>query len=189
MAAGRLEVALRSLLKIVAAAFAVFMVLAMSQEWRLFYASWLGGNPPPPRVEAAAREEALAALRLALELTGHLYRSGGDPRFAERMPAGETVVGEVLADVEYLARNHRIQDQRLERLEVLSAEALSGGRLEVLTREAWSVRILWAAGGEAEPRRREVVRGRYLLAPGRSGWRVERWAFHEAAAGGLEATR
>lgn len=176
---------MRGLLKILLGGFAAFMVLAIGQEWQLFSSAWFGEETVAPEIQESDRKDATATLRLALDLMGHLYRSGGDARFAERLPAGDEVVAEILADVDYLKRNHRRQDPELQRLEVVAIEPLDAERLEIRTRESWQVRLLWSSGGgEAEPARSETVRGKYLLVRGGQGWRVEGWKFDDSAAAG-----
>lgn len=174
---------MRSLLKIVGGGLVLFIALAVVQEWQLFSSAWFGSEQPAAEVSHGERQKATNTLRLMLDLMGHLYRSGGDQRFAERIPAGAGIVEEVMADIEYLARNHRLQDQVLERFEVVSVEPVSVDQLEIRTREQWDVGLQWAGGrGEAEPRAVRLVKGRYLLVRTGVGWRVEGWAFDEEAA-------
>jgi hypothetical protein len=176
----------RTLLKIAGGGLIVFIVVAVVQEWQLFAAAWFGSQEPVEiEIQHGERQKANNALRLVLDLTGHLYRSGGDRRFAERIPAGAGVIDEVMADVEYLARNHRVQDQTLESFDVVSVDVLASDQMEIRTRELWDVAVLWAAGGgEAEPRASRLVKGRYLLVKTGVGWSVEGWSFDEAAANG-----
>ena len=73
----------------------------------------------------------------------------------------------------YLARNRRVQDTELLRLDVTAVDRLGDGRAEVHTREQWQVHSRWAhGGGEAEPRRSQTLHGRYLVVRGGKGWRV-----------------
>ena len=78
---------MKNLLLILAGAFAVFMALAIVQEWEMFGAAWFGGGEeaPPPLAESE-RKAAADAVYMALSLMQHFYGSGGDPRYAERMP-------------------------------------------------------------------------------------------------------
>lgn len=174
---------MRALLKIVGGGLVLFIALAVVQEWQLFSSAWFGSEEPAVELPHGERQKAINTLRLMLDLMGHLYGSGGDQRFAERMPAGVGILEEVMADIEYLARNHRLQDQVLERFEAVSVEPVSADQLEIRTREQWDVGLSWAGGrGEAEPRAMRSVNGRYLLVRTGTGWRVEGWAFDEEAA-------
>ncbi len=81
-----------------------------------------------------------------------------------------------MADIDYLARNHRVQDPELLRLDLLSVEPEGEQRVEIRTREHWRFRVLWAVGeGDAEPSRDQVLYARYLLVRASRGWQVEGW--------------
>lgn len=179
---------MRRLLQILAVAFLLFMVVAVADEWRFFSSAWFGA-PAEGRRTLWEEDRRAAADTVAtfLSLMRHFYVSGGDPRFAERMPASDGLIEELRSDVDYLARNHRVQEPDLERLVVLSVEALGEGgggarggdgldRVEVKTREEWRFRVLWAKDGSpAEPARERTVDGLYYLARTSAGWRVEGW--------------
>jgi len=166
----------KPLLKIVLGGFLVFMVLAIAQEWSFFSQSWFGTAEPETELAADDREGAVQAVELTLDLMRHLYASGGDSRFADRMPTSQGVLEEMLADIDYLTRNQRRQDPKLERLDVEAVEFLGTKSVEVRTRELWSIRFLWLDGsGESDPHRVEVVRSRYLVTPGSTGWIVGGW--------------
>jgi hypothetical protein len=170
------EEPVKALLQILLAGFVAFMGLAIAQEWEMFSSAWFG--EPEPRVTMTDEENKAVSdtVHLTLSLMRHLYLSGGDPRFAERIPAAQGIVEEVLADVKYLARNRRVQDTELIRLDVLAVDPLAEGRAEVRTRERWQVRVRWAhGGGEAAPPRLHELHGRYLVVLGGKGWRVEGW--------------
>lgn len=169
----------RNLLAILFGGFVVFQLLAIAQEWPLFASAWLGaGGEGPPELSVEDRQGAAEAVALTLSLMGHVYLSGGDPRFADRMPAGEGVLAELQADVEYLARNHRRQDLTLEDFQVTDVERLGEDRVEVRTQERWRVRFLRIPGGaEVEPARRQTLSGKYLVVRQGGGWRVEGWDF------------
>jgi hypothetical protein len=124
-------------------------------------------------------EAASEVVEQLLVLMGHLYGTGGDPRFAERIPASPAVIDEMLADIEYLGRNHRRQEPILQKLEIVAVDPIGADRVEVRTREFWIHRVYWAVGdrAETEPARSQVVNGRYLVARQPSGWRVEAWDF------------
>lgn len=167
---------MRGLAKVLLGAFAVFLLLAMSQEWATFSTAWFGGQAEAPALAPEQRDAATRALEQFVRVANHYYASGGDPRFAERLPASEGVVAEIAADVDYLRKNRRLQDPQLARLEIVSAEALDGGRVELRTREWWYVRTISLVDRrDADAPYAFRWSGRYLLAPGPQGWRVEGW--------------
>jgi hypothetical protein len=170
------EEPVRALLGILLGGLIVFMTLAIAQERELFFTAWFGEPEPRAALTTEESKEAADAVHLTLSLMRHLYLSGGDPRFAERMPAADGIIEEILADVRYLARNQRVQDTELLRLDVTAVDRLGEDRVEVRTRERWRVRIHWAHGGDhAEAPREQVIHGRYFLVLGGKGWRVEGW--------------
>lgn len=180
---------MKKLLLIFLGAFAVFMVLAIAEEWEFFAAAWFGAEEPPATLSESERKAAADTVYLALSLMQHFYATGGDSRFAERMPVGPAVIEEMRADVEYLRRNRRRQEPSLERLEVSSVEPLGPGRVEIETREWWQIEILSLAGGApTEPATIQSLFGKYLVVRQDRGWRVEAWDFlePEAAADGGE---
>lgn len=167
---------MKALLKILLGGFVVFMSLSIVQEWEFFSSAWFGEPAPGAPLTDDERKGAADAVHMTLSLMRHLYLSGGDPRFAERMPAADGIVEEIQADVRYLVRNQRVQDPELLRLDVTEVERLGQDRVEVHTRERWHVRIRWAHGGaDAEPPRLHTIQGRYLVVRGGKGWRVEGW--------------
>jgi hypothetical protein len=173
----------KTLLKILGVGLLVFLTLAISQEWRFFATSWFGSVEAPPELAEEDRQAAGDAVYMMLNLMRHLYTSGGDPRFAERMPASDGIIEEMQADITYLSRNHRRQDPEIKRLEVLSVEPLDEDRVEVSTRELWNFRFLWTTGaGESDSPRIQVLYSRYLVVRRQDGWRVEAWAFAEPEA-------
>ncbi|KAB2950472.1 MAG: hypothetical protein F9K18_14925 [Thermoanaerobaculia bacterium] len=167
---------MRGLLKILLGGFLAFMVLAVAQEWELFSSAWFGGGAAAPVLADGDRRAAEQSLYLFLRVSSHYYASAGDPRFAERLPAGEAVLAELRDDVEYLRKNSRYQDPQLVRLEIAAAEPLESGRVELRTREWWTVRTFRLAdGAESDPPRAFKSFCRYLLAGTPQGWRVEAW--------------
>ena len=116
---------MKTLVKILLGGFAAFMLLAIAEEWDFFSSAWFGSAE---EVSAALsepdRRAAADTLHLALTLMGHFYTSGGDPRFAERMPVSQGILEEMSADLDYLGRNHRVQEMDLDRLEILSVDSL-----------------------------------------------------------------
>ena len=164
------------LLKILGGGLAVFMTLAMVQEWDVFDRAWLGAPKAAPPLPETERKAAADTVYRMLRLMEHLYGSGGDPRFIERLPASAAVVEEIRADVEYLRQNHRRQEISLDRLDVTAIEARGPDDIEIETRETWSVRIVWAEEGtDTGSEQRQRVHARYRLARGNQGWRVEGW--------------
>jgi len=166
----------KGLVRILLVGFALFMVLAIVQEWETLSAVWFGEAEQAPTLEEPDRRAAADTVHVALNLIAHLYDSQGDPRFADRFPGGSRFLEEIMTDIAYLERNHRRQQMTLDRLEIASVEPLDANRVEVTTREYWQIRTLWITGaGEADPPRAERVRGRYLLVRGGKGWSVEGW--------------
>ena len=57
------------------------------------------------------------------------------------------------------------------------------GRVEVSTRELWSVRFAWTTGpGTSDAPRIQVLYSRYLVVRRQDGWHVEAWAFADPPA-------
>jgi hypothetical protein len=168
----------KQLLKIVGIGLAVFILMAIAEEWDFFYGAWFGPDDEALVLADEDREAAGEAVYLMLTIMRHLYSSGGDTRFAERMPASDGIIEEIMSDIEYLSRNHRRQDPELKRMEIESVEPLAPDRVEVRTRELWSFRFSWIGrGGDSDPPRIEVIHSLYLVVRTQSGWRVEGWRF------------
>jgi hypothetical protein len=167
----------RTLLKIVGVGVAVFMALAITQEWPYFSATWFGsaGSTPPPLDEEQQRA-AVGGLRSYLALMSHLYASDGDQRFAERMPASPEVVGEMMADIVYLRHSGRYQELILHGLEVLEVTPLSSDQVEIRTKEHWTIRTLSLGDdSEADPARGQIVFTKYRLELAVATWQVVAW--------------
>jgi hypothetical protein len=175
---------MKQLLKISAGGLVLFLALAMVEEREYFISTWFISSESQ---EASARDTAtlsvedrraaIKTLQSTLQLMRHLYQSGGDERFAERMPASPGFLAELMADIEYLGRNHRIQDPELIELELGELKALDEDRVEIRTREAWRVKVLWAVTmEESEPSQVHRTRTKYFLRRGSRGWTVEGWA-------------
>jgi len=170
----------KGLIKILLGGFAVFMGLAVLQEWDYFATSWFGRAETPREASAEDRAAAAETVRQALVLMRHLYQSGGDPRFVERMPVSDALRDELMADVDYLRRNHRRQDPGLQKLEINSVDPLNPDRFEVRTREFWQVKFLSVVSDEpSDEPKWQIVLGRYLVVRAGPGWRVESWDFVE----------
>ncbi len=180
------EVALRNLLKILFAGFVAFMAIAVAQEWGYFSSIWFGANEESRVVEQKDGSPAAGkTVHELLTLMRHLYTSGGDPRFADRMPASDDVIEEMLGDIAFLKHDHRLQDPRLVRAEILDVRALGQDRAEVLTKEYWIFRVLRMSDrSEAEPARSVIFLGRYNVQREGSAWRVHAWDIAEPRADG-----
>ena len=167
---------MKSFLKIVIGGALVFQVVAIAQEWDYFSKAWFGAASSAPPLSDEETDGAAETIRQLLTSMEHFYGTGGDPRFSDRMPASTPLIDEMQADVDYLARNHRVQVPTLQRFELLEVRPLDEERIEVRTRELWGVRTLWSVqGSEAEPFRVQVVYGKYLVVRDRSVWRVHAW--------------
>jgi hypothetical protein len=176
VAPGVVEGLVSSLLKILGAGTLAFMTLAMAQEWTVFDQAWFGSAKNAPELPETERKAASDAVYATVKVMEHVYSSGGDPRFLERMPASDAVLEEIRADIDYLRLNQRRQEISLDRLDVMAIHPVSAHRVEIQTREIWSVRVDWIGGGEAaEPAAQRLVHGTYRLSRGARGWRVQSW--------------
>jgi hypothetical protein len=137
------------------------------------------------RAAARARAEGVAAseperaavwdtVHLYLKLVAHLHGSGGDPRFAERLPAAPEVVGEALEDVRFVGHAGRVEEPRLIRAELRDVRREGAERYEVEAREFWVTRSI-SADGEVLGTRSDVVIGRYAVRRLPGGWKVVAW--------------
>ena len=102
---------MKQLLGILAASAVFFIAIAMMQEWQVFATAWFGYQPEVPTLSEADRKDAENALSLYLSLTSHLFRSNGDQRFLERIPAAPRVTDELMAEVLYLQHNGRFRNK------------------------------------------------------------------------------
>jgi hypothetical protein len=168
---------MRNLLKIILGGLAAFMVLAVAQQWGYFSSVWFGGEADIPQTSEEEKTEAAEAVRNILVLLEHYYGTGGDPRFAERIPVSQRVLQDLQADVEYLRRNRRRQEPMLQRFEVVDVSASGPGRMTVTTREYWIHRIFWldGSGEEAEPPHSQVISSTYSMRKQPQGWWLDRW--------------
>lgn len=170
---------MKQLLAIVLLGTLLFLMAAIVQEWDYFSSRWFGADETAASDNRESDEvEALATVRTALAMMAHYYSSGGDPRFAERMPVGPELLDELRVDAEYLARNRRFQESRLQKLELLSVVSAGEGRLELNTREYWVHRTFWSdSREESDPPRSGILHARYDLLLENSGWRIFGWDF------------
>lgn len=167
---------MKALLKILGGGFVVFMALAITEEWAFFRTAWFGDETAVETASGADVREAADAVRETLVLMRHLYTSGGDVRFAERLPASDGMIREMLDDIEYLHRNRRVQDLALRSLDVQDAVAVDLDQVEVRTRELWEIRTTWLDDGSpSDPPRVAVVHGLYRVRRSPAGWRVQSW--------------
>jgi hypothetical protein len=168
----------KTLLKILGIGLVAFIAIAMAQEWRLFATAWFGMEAPRSELAEEDRTAAHQAVYRTLSLMEHLYSTGGDTRFADRIPAGQPVLDEILADVNYVLRNGRIQVPDLLRLEIAAVEPLGADAVEVSTREFWRIRFLWPDGSaESDAPREQFLQGRYLVVRESGGWTVQGWEY------------
>jgi hypothetical protein len=168
---------MRNLLKILLGGLVAFMALAVTQQWGYFSSAWFGGGVDLPQNSEEDEASAAEAVRNILVLLEHYYGTGGDPRFAERIPVSPQVLRELQADVEYLSRNRRRQEPHLQRFEILEVSGAGPDRVTVRTKEYWIHRIFWLdeSGDEAEPPHSQVVTSTYYMRRHSQGWRLEKW--------------
>ncbi len=175
---------LKGLIKILLWGFVAFLAVAMTEEWEVFLAGFAGPErsgesatepPPPPELSDAERQGVEDGVRHFLTLMRHLYASGGDPRFAERLPAAAQVAEEIMTDVVYLQHNQRRQELSLMNLEILDLE-LRGDRARVRAEELWIIRTFWVPHRQpADPPRSAKFHAEYFLVREARGWQVEGW--------------
>ncbi|HET9554256.1 MAG TPA: hypothetical protein VFP50_14910 [Anaeromyxobacteraceae bacterium] len=130
-----------------------------------------GAEALPP----AERAEVEATARLFTRLAAHLKGSGGDPRFAERIPAAPAVVEELLAEAAFVDRAGRREEPRLQRIELGTPVRVAPGRVRIDARELWVTRVV-ARGGQPLETRSDVISVRYLLDADRGRWQVAAWS-------------
>ena len=143
----------------------------------LAWAGWDGFQAPRREgaLTDADRRGAADAVRLFLTLSAHLRTAGGDPRFAERLPASDEVVDEVLQDITFLRHAAREEEARLVRSEVRDVRGEGDGRATVRTKEYWVTRELTALPPALPQTYSDVVLARYAVRRETGGWRVESW--------------
>lgn len=168
---------MKSFLAILGGGLVLFIVAAMAQEWEVFASAWFREPAAATRpAETPEVREATGTVRRFLSLLSHLHGTGGDPRFAERLPATETIVGEVMADIEFARHRGQREEPELVRLEVARAAPAGEGRVEVHTKEYWVVRAYRLEGEEAVgPAASQILHGKYLVRLDGTVWRVAAW--------------
>ena len=181
---------MKALLSILLVSAVIFIGIAMAQEWQVFASAWFGYRPEVPPISETDQKESAESLRHYLTLTGHLYRSNGDTRFLERLPAAPRVTDELMADIVYLRHNGRYQEPSLERLECDEFRLLAPESIEIVTREFWIIRTRSLVDGkETDPVLSGIIRARYRMAKEASGWKVQAWELVSPPLGSVEEPR
>lgn len=140
-------------------------------------AAWRASTAAPaPALADADRKEAADTVRLYLAIAAHLRGSGGDPRYAERLPADPAIVEGIQREIEYRRHGGHQDEPRLQRLEIREVRAMGAERADVRTKEYWITRDLAAPDAGA---RSDVVLARYLLRRDSGAWRVADWDVDE----------
>jgi len=176
---------LKGFLKIVGVGAVLFMATAMIQEWRVFVGAWTGAGVTRPAVQDGEPKDTQVedTVRRYVSMARHFYQTGGDRRFAERIPASPEVVQELVDDVAYLAKNKRRQEDRLVALDVLHTSRPAENRARVRTRERWEARTRGLdESGAADPMVAQVIFVEYWLQREGSKWQVSRWELIDAPA-------
>jgi len=164
----------KSLIKILLIGSVLFMGIGILQNWRNFFRVGPANAPQrgDPEVEAAVSN----TVHQFISIARHAYQSGGDMRFAERLPASEPVIAELMDEIAYLNKNGRVQMSRLARFEILDVELVAANRAVVRTAEDWVVYTANAADGERfDEDRVHSVFAEYRLARRGPGWQVVQW--------------
>lgn len=162
---------MKQLLLILAVSAALFMGLAILQEWDLFHPFFLGKEAaaaPVPECPPEARK----ALDQFNTLLPHLYLFGGDPRFFDRLPASERVKQAIAEDLDYLARTGIVQVMDRREFDVLDQRPLQGGAWEVRTEETWALHYESPKGERFSDDKTWTVVWRYVLHKSVGGWEV-----------------
>ena len=163
---------MKALFLILAGAAAVFMGLAMAQEWAVFRPLFAGAARIQPG-EALCPEQAEKTLEYFNTVLQHVYRYGGDPRFVDRLPASDRVKEEVARDLEYLAGNGVVQIMTKREFEVLGRRSLPGGACEFRTRETWALHYETPQGRRFDDKEMTwVAVWRYVIRKSVGGWEV-----------------
>ena len=140
-----------------------------------------GGKEGGPAT-APDRESATAAVQAFLRLAAHLQGSGGDLRFAERIPAAGEVIDELVASAQFGRHLGQVEEPRLIRIVVRSANDAARGRIEVITREYWTTRVI-TADGKVREIRTDVLDARYLVVRDGPAWKVAYWTLGDGKPG------
>lgn len=165
---------MKSFLSIVLGAVLLFIAGSMLEERDTFSGSWFS-KPVQDHGPKADRRDAANAVYLFRSVSTHLYASGGDARFAERLPATQQVVEELRADIDYVRKNGRVETPKLVRIEFVTSDVTEATRAEVTTREFWVTQHHWPNGAEADPPRSDIAYARYRLNKDGTRWIVNAW--------------
>jgi hypothetical protein len=134
------------------------------------------------RAEVPTKEEerqAIETVHSMVTLAAHLRGSGGDPRFAERIPASPPVLEALQRELEFARHLGVVEDPELRKFEVGRVRRVRPRVVEVDTREYWVTRQVSAAvrPPEAAPPafRTDIVLTRWSVARQAGGWVVVDW--------------
>lgn len=168
---------MRRLLQILGAGLLAFMGVAVAQRWEVFASALRGqGEVRAPSISAEQQEYAVVTVRQLLNMMQHAYRSDGDARFFEHMPAAPEVVDELRRELDFLRQAGRRQEARLVHFEVQALEPRSPEEVEVRTVERWHTRTLALEDDvETAPAVEQQHAFRYLVVLEGSRWRVRAW--------------
>jgi len=135
-------------------------------------AAWrVSAGPERPTVPQRDRDGAIAAVRSFISLSTHLRGSGGDERFADRIPAYPAVVAELMTDVERGRRRGREEESRLVRADVRDVRPSLAFHVEVRMKEYWVTR---SSPGGADVRS-DVLLVRYFVRRDGGAWKIADW--------------
>jgi hypothetical protein len=167
----------KTFMKIVLGALALFMALSITQEWRVFFAGQDHTSFPRDLEKERQVEQ---TVREFVTLSRHLYQSANNlkfiEKFIERLPASEKVSRELQTDLAYITRNGRTQKWHLAKLEVLAMEQVNPEFYSVLTKEFWIVRTKRLSdGADFGPVLSFIVHARYELAYENLKWQISSW--------------
>ena len=142
----------------------------------LFAVAVLESGRGPSAVEPSAPTEAIAGVRQFLTILHHFQSSGGNPRFAERLPAEPSLVAEIRGSVEWERHLDEQTDLEPVRVEIVSATGRDAVAI-VRTRE---LAIAHTRRRSGSPDARETKRGvveawEYRVVHSATGWRVADW--------------
>ncbi len=134
-------------------------------------AAWRASSVERRDLEQRDRAAAVEAVRAFVSLSAHLRGSGGDRRFAERVPAAPAVVDELVADAKEGRRLGRLDQSRLVQADVRRVREVGLEMVEVTTKEYWVTRD----SSDSSRYRSDVVPVRYVVRREGGAWRVVDW--------------
>ena len=143
----------------------------MFQEWDAFQPLFSGPSKSSP--PAGCPKEAKQALQDFCTLLSHVYMSGGDVRFLDRLPASDPIKEEITLDLKYLSRNGRYQQMDLHKQTIDSESAPAADACTFEAKEYWIVRYLDLQRRALEEKPTVMVTSwRYILRKTAAGWEV-----------------